>query len=32
VPLDEFIADLQARAASRELWPMATESATEGDS
>jgi threonyl-tRNA synthetase len=23
VPLDQFVADLQARAAARELWPMA---------
>jgi hypothetical protein len=25
VTLDEFIADLAARAASRELWPLAAE-------
>ena len=28
VPIDEFIADLQARAASRELWPVAAEPAS----
>ena len=27
VPLDEFIADLRTRDASRELWPVAGESA-----
>ena len=32
VPLDDFIADLQARTASRELWPMAAEASTDGDS
>jgi len=24
VPLDEFVRDVAARAAARELWPMAT--------
>jgi threonyl-tRNA synthetase len=32
VPLDQFVADLQARAASRELWPMAADARAEGDS
>ena len=32
VPLDQFVADLQARAASRELWPMAAERQHEADS
>ena len=27
VPIDEFLADLQARNASRELWPSAAEDA-----
>jgi threonyl-tRNA synthetase len=25
VPIDEFVADLQSRNASRELWPSAAE-------
>jgi threonyl-tRNA synthetase len=28
VPIDEFVADLQARDASRELWPTPAESAS----
>ena len=32
VSLDDFISDLQARSASRELWPMAAEPSTESDS
>jgi threonyl-tRNA synthetase len=30
VPIDEFVADLVSRNASRELWPLATESASDG--
>ena len=30
VAIDEFVADLQARAASRELWPTAQDGSAEG--